>query len=39
MYPDVWRSGTFLENPQVSECTTDHKHGPQNRALDIRQSW
>jgi len=23
---DVWRSGTFPEKPQVSECATDHKH-------------
>jgi len=28
MYLDVWRSGTFLEKMQVSECVTDHKHGP-----------
>jgi len=27
-YLDVWRSGTFLEKQQVSECATDCKHGP-----------
>jgi len=27
-YLDVWRSGTFPEKQQVSECTTDYKHGP-----------
>jgi len=27
-YLDVWRSGTFPEKQQVSECTTDCKHGP-----------
>jgi len=26
-YLDVWSSGTFLEKQQVSECTTDCKHG------------
>jgi len=26
--PDVWRSGTFPEKLQVSECATDCKHGP-----------
>ena len=25
-YLDVWRSGTFLEKQQVSECATDYKH-------------
>jgi len=24
MYLDVWRSGTFLEKQQVSECATGH---------------
>ena len=28
------------EKLHVSECTTDHKHGPQNNwALNTRQSW
>jgi len=27
-YLGVWRSGTFLEKQQVSECATDRKHGP-----------
>jgi len=26
-YLDVWRSGTFPEKQQVSECTNDCKHG------------
>jgi len=25
---DVWRSGTFPEKLQVSECATDHKYRP-----------
>jgi len=36
-YLDMRRSGTFLESPQVSECTTDCKHEPKN--VDTRQSW
>jgi len=28
MYLDVWRSGTFPEKQQVSECATDRKHRP-----------
>jgi len=27
-YLDVWKSGTFPEKQQVSECATDHKHRP-----------
>ena len=39
-YLDVWRSGTFPGKQQVSQCTSDREHGPQNDwALDIRQSW
>ena len=39
-YLDMWRSGTFPEKQQVSQCTTDCKHRPQNDwVLDIRQSW
>jgi len=39
-YLDVWRSGTFLEKQQVSECATDHGHRPYNDwALNITQSW
>jgi len=37
---DVWRSGTFPEKPQVGECTSNRKYGPQiNWVLDIRKSW
>ena len=36
---DVWRSGTFPEKLQVSDCTTDSKHSQQNDwELNIRQS-
>ena len=28
IYLDVWRSGTFPEEKQVSEYATDHKHRP-----------
>jgi len=28
MYLDMWRSGTFPEKQQVSECVTDCKHRP-----------
>jgi len=27
---DVWRSGTFLEKPQVSEWVADNNHRPQS---------
>jgi len=27
-YLDVWKSGTFPEKQQASECATDCKHGP-----------
>jgi len=27
-YLDVWRSGTFLDKPQINECATDHKQEP-----------
>ena len=36
----MWRSGTFPEKPQVSECATDLKQGPWNDwAIKIRQPW
>jgi len=37
MYLDMWRSGTFLERQQVSECTTDCKHGLYRILGDV--SW
>ena len=37
---DVWRSGTFLEMLQVSECTTNQNYRPWRCwTVDVGQSW
>jgi len=38
MYLDVWRSGTFPEKQQVSECATDRKHRLTSDSLS-NVSW
>jgi len=37
-YLDVWRSGTFLEKQQVSECATDRKHDRATTECSISDS-